>query len=246
MAGSREPASRLYAIADAECLGTDPVGFAERVVALANGGVRLVQFRLKPLDPALAGDDELRFEMIERALTFLDAAGLGGGVSGGMQLWLDDRADLAALFPGAFSGVHVGQTDLPPSAARELLGPEVIIGLSCHDMDQIRAADEDSDVDWVAIGPIYATRSKPNPDPVIGLEGVRQVRAETSKPLVAIGGLNVDRVGEVLEAGADCAVVLSALVAGGHRPAEIESTARRLMGLANSTRIHEHKAEETT
>lgn len=245
MAGSREPASPLYAIADAECLGTDPSRFADGVVAMANGGVQLIQLRLKPLDPALAADDQLRFEMIERTLSALDSAGFPGSRSE-IQLWLDDRADLAAILPEAFAGVHVGQTDLPPRDVRELLDASVLVGLSCHDMGQVRAAEEDPNVDWVAIGPVYATRSKPNPDPVTGLDGVRQVRAETSKPLVAIGGLNADRIGEVLDAGADAVVVLSALVAGGHRPAEIEATARRLVRLADSTRIHEHKAEETT
>lgn len=251
MAGSREPASRLYAIADSECLGTDPARFADSVVAMASGGVRLIQLRLKPLDPALAGDDQLRFEIIQRTLSALDSAGFSAGPRSEMQLWLDDRADLAAFFPRAFAGVHVGQTDLPPSGVRKILGDSaqgdgILVGLSCHDLGEVRSADKDPDVDWVAIGPVYATRSKPDPDPVIGLAGVRTVRAATPKPLVAIGGLNADRIGEVLGAGADTAVVLSALVSGGHRPAEIEATARRLVRLADSTRIHEHKAEETT
>lgn len=252
MAGSREPVSRLYAIADAECLGTDPAHFAECVVAMASGGVRLIQLRLKPLNPALAGHDRLRFDIIEQTLSALDSTGLSVGLRSKMQLWLDDRADLAALFPDAFAGVHVGQRDLPPGGVRKVLGEGILIGLSCHDLEEIRTGDKDPDVDWLAVGPVYATRSKPDPDPVIGLAGVRHIRAATSKPLVAIGGLTADRISEVLDAGADTAVVLSALVSGGHRPAEIEATARQLVRLAgstnraDSTRIHEHKAEETT
>lgn len=231
MPGSREPASRLYAIADAECLGTDPRRFADSVAAMVRGGVRLLQLRLKPVDPRLAFDDHLRFEMIERTLEALDATRLRDEV----QLWLDDRADVAALFPGAFAGVHVGQTDLPPSAVKRVAvqgDGAVLVGLSCHDVDQIVSAESDPDVDWVAIGPVFATSSKVDPDPVVGLDVVQQARAATAKPVVAIGGIDADRVSEVLNAGADAAVVLSALLASGSEPRQIEATACRLTELA--------------
>ena len=236
----------LYAIADAESLGTEPRRFADCVAAMIRGGIRLVQLRLKPTDPQLSSGDRLRVEMIEATLATVQDCISEMGEGNGVQLWLDDRPDLACLFPGSFVGVHVGQTDLLPSAVRRVLrrqDVESLVGLSCHDLDQVRAADADPDVNWVAIGPVYGTRSKTDPDPVVGIDGVRSAREATTKPLVAIGGLNADRISEVLEAGADAAVVLSALHACGRDPSEIESTARRLVNVAGvaarSTRIHE-------
>jgi thiamine-phosphate pyrophosphorylase len=225
--------SRLYAIADAECLGTDPDRFADRAAAIVSGGVRILQLRLKPTDSKVASDDLLRSEIIERTLTALDRRGLADEV----QLWLDDRADLAAYFPGAFAGVHVGQDDLTPAAVRSVFGSgeAPLVGLSCHDPEQVRGADADIYVDWVAIGPVFSTGSKPDPDPIVGLDGILSARKATSKPLVAIGGLNAERILAVLEAGADAAVVLSALVAGGREPAAIETTARRLVRVAGDT-----------
>ncbi|MDA8016981.1 MAG: thiamine phosphate synthase [Thermoanaerobaculia bacterium] len=226
--GSLEPGTRLYAIADAECLGTDPREFAECVAAMVRGGVQLVQLRLKPSHPDLKGDDALRFQMIECTLERLEKTGSTSVV----ELWLDDRADLAALFPGAFAGVHVGQSDLPPGAVRRVDQQDrdaFLVGRSCHDIDQVKAADADAAVDWIAIGPVYSTKSKANPEPHVGIEGVRGARAATAKPLVAIGGIREGRFGSILRAGADTAAVLSALVAGGRKPSEIETTARRLV-----------------
>jgi len=128
---------------------------------------------------------------------------------------------VAALCGAA--GVHLGQTDLPPEAARRLLGPEVWIGRSTHDRDQLLEAAADPAVDVVAVGPVYATRSKEQSDPVVGLELVRWARAASPKPLVAIGGIDRRTIGQVLAAGADAAAVISAVCQG-----DVEENVRRL------------------
>ncbi len=128
---------------------------------------------------------------------------------GEAALWIDDRVDLAMALP--FHGVHLGQRDLPPAAARVLLGAGRAIGCSTHDAGQCAAAEEDAAVDVVAAGPIFATASKRIADPPLGISGLRRMRGLTRKPLVAIGGINEERLLSVLEAGADAAVLLSAL-----------------------------------
>jgi thiamine-phosphate pyrophosphorylase len=126
----------------------------------------------------------------------------------GATLILNDRADLAVL--AGWDGVHVGHADMPPEAVRSVIGPERVLGVSTHNEEQLRAADV-SAADYVAVGPVYATSSKSDTEPVIGLEGVRMARALTSKPLVAIGGISVERALEVLAAGADSVAVIGAL-----------------------------------
>jgi thiamine-phosphate pyrophosphorylase len=119
---------------------------------------------------------------------------------------VNDRADIAALL-GA--GVHLGQEDLTPSAARRVLKTG-LIGFSTHNAAQLRrAADEPAD--YLAIGPIYATRSKENPDPVLGIDELRRLRPLTDRPLVAIGGITRSNAQEVLAAGADSVAVISDL-----------------------------------
>ncbi len=189
-------APRLYAIADRGALGNRPL--PDAVVALAAGGVRWIQIRAKTIP-----DREL-FARVEECCRRLE----GTGVS----LWIDDRVDLAALLP--VYGVHLGQEDLPPGDARKIVGPEVRIGRSTHDLRQVLEAEEDPDVDVVAVGPVFETRSKERPDPVVGLEGVREARAHTRKPLVAIGGLGASNLGEVLAAGADSAAMIGAFCRG--------------------------------
>jgi thiamine-phosphate pyrophosphorylase len=125
-----------------------------------------------------------------------------------VQLIFNDRADLAVL--SEFDGVHVGQTDLSPEAARSVVGPDRIVGVSTHNEQQLRAAI-DSPVDYVAIGPVFPTGSKLNPDPVVGLEGVKLARSLTSKPIVAIGGINRENARYVIGAGASSIAVISAV-----------------------------------
>jgi thiamine-phosphate pyrophosphorylase len=145
-----------------------------------------------------------------------------------VTLWVDDRADLAALLP--VGGLHLGQQDLSPGAARLLLPPRVLIGASTHDLAQLAAAAADPAVDVVAVGPVFATRGKADPDPVVGLELVREARALTDKPVVAIGGIDATRLGAVLAAGADAVAVLSAI-----SPADVAGSCRRLLQAAAAT-----------
>lgn len=205
---------RIYAIADAGALGSTPL--PEAVAAMAGAGIGWIQVRAK----RLSGRD------LFRALEGCCRAVEGSGAA----LWVDDRADLAALFPVA--GVHVGQTDLPPAAVRRVVGPEIRIGLSTHDEAQLTAADADPEVDVIAVGPVFPTASKERPDPVVGLDFVRwaRTRSQTFRPLVAIGGIGVENVASVLEAGADAAVVLGAVCRGDL--GDIAAQARRLLAAA--------------
>jgi thiamine-phosphate pyrophosphorylase len=201
---------RVYAIADAEALGAIPLPAA--VAAMAEAGVGWIQVRAK----RFSGRD------LVRALEGCCRAVEGSGAA----LWVDDRADLAALFPVA--GVHVGQTDLPPAAVRKVVGGGLWIGQSTHDEAQLAAADEDADVDVIAVGPVFPTASKERPDPVVGLPFVRRARARTAKPLVAIGGIDAGNAAEVLTAGADAVVVLGAVCRAASQ-GEVGESCRRLL-----------------
>jgi len=122
------------------------------------------------------------------------------------RLIINDRVDIAVL--AAAAGAHVGQDDLPPAAARCLLAPEAILGYSTHGVLQVEAARH-APVDYLAIGPVFATATKQNPDPVVGLEGVRAARALYRGPLVAIGGITLENCAAVWEAGADTIALVS-------------------------------------
>ena len=126
-----------------------------------------------------------------------------------VTLIMNDRADLALA--ADFDGVHVGQDDLSVEAVRRIVGPRLIVGTSTHNPEQVRAA-ETANPDYIAIGPVFATVSKANPDPVVALEGVRIARSLTNKPLVAIGGITVEHARAVIEAGADSLALISALL----------------------------------
>ncbi len=126
-----------------------------------------------------------------------------------VKLIMNDRPDLAL---GAdFDGVHVGQDDLSPESARKVIGDRLWLGVSTHNAGQARAVAQTT-ADYIAIGPVFATASKENPDPVIGLEGVRRARELTRKPLVAIGGITRDNCRSVIDAGADSVAVISDLL----------------------------------
>lgn len=180
--------------------------------AILAGGARLVQLRAKD---APSGE----FVALARAVKALaDRAGA--------RLIIDDRADVARLVGAA--GVHLGQDDLPAAAARALLGPEALIGLSTHNLEQVEAALSAGGIDYLAFGPIFPTASKANPDPVQGLDALRLVRARCPLPLVAIGGIGAARLPAVLAAGADAAAVIGA-VAGAPDP---ERATRELLTAA--------------
>jgi thiamine-phosphate pyrophosphorylase len=189
---------RLYAIVDADVLAARGVALREFARGLRAAGVMLVQYRDKTGSPQdiLAAAEALREEFAEP-----DA-----------RLILNDRADLALL--AGFGGVHVGQEDLSPEDARAVVGPKLIVGVSTHNDVQVRTADARCP-DYIAIGPVFATGTKENPSPIVGLEGVRRARALTRKPLVAIGGITRENARSVIEAGADSVAVISGLLVAG-------------------------------
>lgn len=201
--------SRVYAIADAGRIPAERLPHACEEIAAA--GVGTIQLRAKRLA------DETLWEVAREAGRRLE------GWAG--TLWIDDRVDLARML--RFDGVHLGQGDLDPADARGQLPADTLIGLSTHDGDQIDAAERDACVDWIALGPIFPTASKANPDPVVGLEGLRRLRSRTRRPLIAIGGIDADNLGAVLAAGADAAAVLSAICEG-----DVAANCRRLVAAA--------------
>lgn len=200
---------RIYAIADAEALA--PRGLAASALAMAQAGIMTIQLRAKSLP-----DDFLHAEA-ERCVRLL--AGWPG------TLWIDDRVDLALMLP--FSGVHLGRGDLPAAETRRLVAPTLRIGMSTHDVEQLCEADRDAAVDWLALGPIFTTRSKREPDRPVGLGSLREGRVRTSKPLIAIGGIGLANVASVLESGADSVAVLSAVCSG-----DIARNCRELLSAA--------------
>ena len=183
------------------------------VVQMAEAGIRWIQIRLKSCS------DRVLYHVVEQCVRRLDGAAT--------HLWVDDRADVAALFPSV--NVHVGQRDLPPWAARRVLNDGQWVGFSCHSEQQVVQAQKDSAVDVVACGPVFGTTGKKNPDPVIGLAGVRSARDCTTKPLVAIGGVTLENAEQVLEAGADTVAVLGALCRG-----DVGHNSRRWMALEDA------------
>ena len=161
---------------------------------LAGGGARIIQLREKQA----SSREVLRLARELRRVLPSDVA-----------LVINDRADLALAADA--DGVHLGQDDLPPDAARKIIGKSRLLGVSTHDPKQLQAALQTS-ADYIAIGPVFATISKDNPDPVIGLEGIRHARSVTKKPLVAIGGINLENCRSVIEAGADSVALIGAII----------------------------------
>ncbi|MBI5489808.1 MAG: thiamine phosphate synthase [Deltaproteobacteria bacterium] len=141
----------------------------------------------------------------------------------GIPFVVNDRADIARI-AGA-DGVHLGQDDLPPRAARRWLGPGCRIGLSTHDLAQVDGAAGEP-VDYLGFGPVFATSTKEHPSPVVGLDGLRAAVARSAHPIVAIGGIRLDDLPAVRAAGARAAALVSALLEGD--PAELAARAARL------------------
>lgn len=196
----------LYPILDAAFLtgAPDRSTFLRQLVReLAGAGVGILQYRNKMGSEA---------EILADARVMREAAGPG------MILILNDFPELAVA--AGFNGVHVGQTDLSPTEARRIMGPEKIVGFSTHNEAQLRAADRQP-VDYIAIGPVFATATKQNPDPVVGPEGVRLARALTRRPLVAIGGITAQNAALVREAGADSVAVIAAIFSPGDDAAKL-------------------------
>jgi len=201
---------RLYVILDATLLNNSPHDCARE---LAAGGVRLLQYR----DKTASARDLLGTS--RELVSSLN--------SHGASLVVNDRPDVAVLAGAA--GVHVGQEDLEPEHARAVVGKEMWIGTSTHNLEQFRRAAATS-ADYIAVGPIFATTSKANPDPVVGLELIRQVRHLTEKPIVAIGGITLERAASVIESGADCVAVIRDVVCA-EKPGE---RARRFLDILDA------------
>ena len=170
--------------------------------SLVDAGVRLIQLRAKsaPSREFFEASRALNAELRSQAVRFI----------------VNDRPEIAAMVDAG--GVHVGQEDLPVEEARRICGDSRWVGVSTHNRQQFERAVASS-ADYVAIGPIFATTSKLNPDPVVGIELLRQLRPLTQKPIVAIGGIRLGRAAEVIEAGADSVAVISDIL-GAPNPAQ--------------------------
>lgn len=193
------PLPRLYAVADATF--GDPVQLAR---IMFDCGVRLVQVRDKSATSALL------LQHVETVLQFLPAH---------VQVIVNDRADVARLSGAA--GVHLGQEDLGPALARRVLRPEQSIGYSTHNLEQAIKADGEP-VNYIAVGPIFATATKDNAAPVVGLERLREICSHVRKPVVAIGGITLERAHAVLDCGVAAVAVIRDLIGRGN----VETRAR--------------------
>jgi thiamine-phosphate pyrophosphorylase len=192
---------RLYPILDAACFADTDAMFAA-VNEFAASGVTLLQYRNK------SGNAR---ETLDQARE------LKRRIGGRVKLVMNDRADLCIA--AEFDGLHVGQDDLSPETARRIIGPDRILGVSTHNPEQMMEAERTS-ADYLAIGPVFATSSKVNPDPVVGFEGVLRARALTRKPLVAIGGITRANARSMIDAGADSVAVISDLLREPRKSAE--------------------------
>jgi thiamine-phosphate pyrophosphorylase len=197
---------RLYPIVDEGLLGLRGVRLGRFAEDLKAAGVTLVQYRNKVGEPdAILRDASVLCEVFDGR---------------GCRLMMNDHADL--VISTGFGGVHLGQDDLTPEDARRVVGVERWVGISTHDDEQVRIANETS-ADYVAVGPVFATGTKVDAEPVTGLDGVRRARMLTKKPIVAIGGITRANARSVIDAGADSVAVISALFAEGET---VEKVAR--------------------
>ena len=194
---------RIYPILDSQSLASRGLTMESAATALLEGGARILQIRHKE------HWDRRLYESAKAVARFCKQAGA--------TFVIDDRADFALLLGAA---LHVGQTDLPPGDARRVMGDSAVIGHSTHNEAQLRAAAGEP-VDYLAIGPIFGTGSKRNPDPVVGVEELARLRTVAQKPLVAIGGITLQNAASVLQAGADSVAVIAGLM-------PLNSTARTL------------------
>jgi thiamine-phosphate pyrophosphorylase len=198
---------RVYPILDTESLAARGIPLETAASALLAGGAGILQIRHKG----------------HWSRDFFETAKQVARVcrEEGADLIVNDRADFAMLL-GA--GLHLGQDDLTPREARKLMGPDAIIGFSSHNVNQLCAAGGEP-VDYIALGPVFQTGSKRNPDPVVGVEELQRCRALVDKPLVAIGGITRENALDVLHAGADSVAVIAGLLPD---PATAQSLRHRM------------------
>jgi thiamine-phosphate pyrophosphorylase len=183
---------RFYPILDTAAISARGALVFDVAQALLNTGVAILQYRHK---------DDWKQQHFDEAAHIAEKCRAANA-----RLVINDRADFAHLLNAA---VHIGQDDLPVKAARLVVGPEAVIGRSTHNRQQFVWASEEA-ADYVALGPIFQTGSKLNPDPLVGIEKLKNMRPLSAKPVVAIGGISLHNVASVLEAGADSVAVISA------------------------------------
>ena len=207
---------RLYPIADVATLAKHGLALDSFTRQAVAGGAEIVQLRDKHGAP---GDVLRHAALMTEVLAGSDCLPV-----------MNDRADLAVL--AGWRAVHVGHLDLPPKAVRQVFSDSqlgLVVGVSTHNEEQLIAADAGS-ADYIAVGPVFATGTKADAEPVIGLAGVRRARALTRKPIVAIGGITRANAPTVIEAGADSVAVIGSLFAAGESVEEVVRDFLRRLG----------------
>jgi len=210
---------RLYPILDTATLAARGLELQETAAAMLEGGARILQIRHKG---HWSGD---LFETARAVASLCERAGAA--------LMVDDRADIAKLL-GA--GLHLGQDDLAPRDARVVLGDAATIGYSSHNAAQLCDAAAEP-VDYLALGPIFSTSSKPNPSPVVGLDELRRCRALTAGPLVAIGGITRENARAVFDAGADAVAVIADLLPPRAAPRDVRQRIEEWHGVTGGADV---------
>jgi thiamine-phosphate pyrophosphorylase len=205
---------RIYPILDTEALERRGVSATTAGAAFLEGGAGILQFRHKGYWSRAVFESAKDIAVLSR--------------EAGALFLVNDRADFAMLLD---AGLHVGQDDLPPREARKLIGREPILGFSSHNVKQLCEAGGEP-VDYVALGPVFGTASKANPDPVVGVEEVRRCRALLGKPLVAIGGITLENAAGVLEAGADSLAIIAGLLPESSSPRALRERMEQWQQLA--------------
>jgi thiamine-phosphate pyrophosphorylase len=176
----------------------------EQAIGMLEGGIRIIQYREKRRAKNVRLEECRRLRLLTREWNAMFV--------------VNDDFDVALACDA--DGVHVGQTDMPVSEVRRLAGRDFIIGLSTHSVSQLEAAQE-SGADYIGVGPVYATRTKDNPDPVVGLELVSYAASRSRLPFVAIGGIKPHSIDAVIAAGARCVCCVTAITAADDIPATV-------------------------
>ncbi|HTW67763.1 MAG TPA: thiamine phosphate synthase [Bryobacteraceae bacterium] len=209
---------RFYPILDTALVEQRGMPAVAAAAALLGAGVDILQFRHKGFFSRAVFEDATRISELCHRMSALFV--------------MNDRADIAKLLD---AGLHLGQDDLAPSDARRILPAPAILGFSTHNEQQLSAGDGEP-VDYLAIGPIFATASKQNPDPAVGLDGLRTLRSLTRKPLVAIGGITRERAPDVFQAGADSVAIIGDLYPERSTPAALRSRAEEWIAICSYKR----------
>lgn len=206
---------RFYPILDTGAAARAGLDLAKSAEALLDAGIGILQLRHKD------HFDRKTFETAQEVAAACREAGA--------LFVINDRADMAVLLDAA---LHIGQDDLPAPESRALIGTGRVLGLSTHNEAQLLASNDDP-VDYIAIGPLFQTGSKRNPDAVVGVEELARLRPLTGRPVVAIGGINRENFGSVLQAGADSIAVIGDLFAPGGTLKSLRERAEEWMRLTN-------------